>query len=159
MYFSLKYNYVYFLNNLFFKELFIYSQEREREAETEGRGRSRFLTESPMQDSIPGPKDHDLSHPGFPVQLCLKLVHKSLCPLCQYFFSCLSEVFLYCHCFYCPLIELLKHNSNAKTVKWISIQKYTKENNSHKCVPEHEFPKCSSIFLPFSWDRTARGAS
>ena len=47
----------------FFKKrfyLFIHERHRERDRDI-GRGRSRLLTSSPMQDSIPGPQDHDLS--------------------------------------------------------------------------------------------------
>ena len=29
-----------------------------------GRGRSRIPMGTPVQDLIPGPQDHDLSHPG-----------------------------------------------------------------------------------------------
>ena len=44
----------------FLKILYIYSWETEREAET-GRGRSRLHEGSPMQDSIPGSRNHALS--------------------------------------------------------------------------------------------------
>ena len=35
--------------------------QREREAERHSRGRSRLPAGSPMWDSIPAPRDHDLS--------------------------------------------------------------------------------------------------
>ena len=52
--------------------LFIHERHRERERERErgrdiGRGRSRLPVGSLMQDSIPGPQDHTLSHPGIPI--------------------------------------------------------------------------------------------
>ena len=60
---------------LFFKKyFFIYSWKTQKGRDI-GRGRSRFPVGSPMQDSIPGPQDHDLSqrqtlnhwsHPGTP---------------------------------------------------------------------------------------------
>ena len=40
-------------------------RERERGRDT-GRGRSRLPVGSPMWDSIPGPQDQPLSHPGIP---------------------------------------------------------------------------------------------
>ena len=45
---------------LFYFILFIHKRQRERGRDT-GRGRSRLPAGSPMQDSIPGPRDHDLS--------------------------------------------------------------------------------------------------
>ena len=46
----------------FLKILFIYSWETERETGRDtGRGRSRLPAGSPMQDSIPGSQDHNLS--------------------------------------------------------------------------------------------------
>ena len=47
--------------SFFFKE-FIYLLTRDTERGRDiGRGRSRCPVGSPMQDSIPGPQDHDLS--------------------------------------------------------------------------------------------------
>ena len=46
--------------HIFLKVLFIYSWEAQREADI-GRGRSSLPARSLMWDSIPGPRDHDLS--------------------------------------------------------------------------------------------------
>ena len=52
----------FFFKDLFvFKTLFIYSWEKPRKRHKDiGRGRSRLPAGSPMGNSIPGPRDHDL---------------------------------------------------------------------------------------------------
>ena len=47
-----------YLFNFFFKDVFIHETQRGRDT---GRGRSRLPARSPMWDSIPGPREHDLS--------------------------------------------------------------------------------------------------
>ena len=47
--------------DIFFKYLFIHERCIERGRDI-GRGRSRLPAGSPVQNSIPGPRDHDLSH-------------------------------------------------------------------------------------------------
>ena len=51
------YTYLLFLKRFY---LFIHERHGERGRDT-GRGRSRLSVGSPIQDSIPGPRDHDLS--------------------------------------------------------------------------------------------------
>ena len=46
---------------LFLDFIYLFMRDTQREAETQGRGRSRLPVGSPMQDSIAGPWDHDLS--------------------------------------------------------------------------------------------------
>ena len=52
--------------------IYLFMRDTERGRDIDG-GRSRLLEGSPMQDSILGPWDHALSHPGIPHGVVFKM--------------------------------------------------------------------------------------